>query len=50
MIAVCLDSLTAITFPFPKHFNAPAAASADSTEKEADIVRQKWLQGVGEAG
>lgn len=48
MTAVCPDSLTAITSPFPKHLNTVAAASAESTEEEADRVRQKWLQGVGE--
>lgn len=48
MTAVCPDSLTTITSPFPKHFNTAAAASAESREEEADTVRQKWLQGASE--
>lgn len=50
MIAVCLDSLTAIASPLPKHFGSPSAASAVSTEKEADVVRQKPPWAVGEMG
>lgn len=45
MTAVCPESLTAITSPFPKHFNAAAVASAESREEEADAVRQKMVAG-----
>ncbi len=48
MTAVCPDSPTAITSPFPKHLNTAAAPSGKSTEEEADADRQKWLQGMGE--
>lgn len=49
MIAVYPDLLTAITFLFPKHFNTPGVAFAESTEKEADIDKngcKVWVRRV----
>lgn len=45
MTAVCPDSLTAITSPFPKHLNTAVGASAESTEEVADTVRKNGCRG-----